>query len=223
MLVLAIDTSQRSGHVGLLDASGLRSSIEVDGGTFSAQLIPKIKELLQQEKLTLQEVQGIAAAVGPGSFTGLRIGLGAVKGLAEILDIPIAAVSNLAVVARAAKFVEGDVIALLDAGREEVYCGVFGAANSAVSAKSESLLTVSELQTLLAKHPVATVVTPEEKLSERLQNAGIKAKVVAAGIAVIGEIGREMLLAGQTTPVEALDANYLRRDEGLFAPSQASK
>src|SRR3954471_2248346 len=126
MLILAIDTSHKQGSVCLArgDAQSfeLIGSVEVDGGMFSAQLVPVIAKLLAKHGFKKTDLQGIAAAVGPGSFTGLRIGLSAVKGFAEVLHIPIAPVSTLEAAAESVD-VSGDVISVLDAGRKEFYVG----------------------------------------------------------------------------------------------------
>src|SRR2546423_8143425 len=95
MLILAIDTSGKSGSVALARGDAqkfeLIATSPVEGGTFSAQLIPQIARLLSENNLKKSDIDAFAAATGPGSFTGLRIGLTAVKGLAEILHKPIAA------------------------------------------------------------------------------------------------------------------------------------
>src|SRR5260370_14689080 len=99
MLILAIDTSGKSGGVTLAegDARSFRvvESCPIAGGTFSAQLVPTIADLLGRHGFVAKDVDGFAVASGPGSFTGLRVGLSAVKGLAEVLEKPIVAVSLL--------------------------------------------------------------------------------------------------------------------------------
>jgi len=99
MLILSIDTSGKNGSVALARGDAekfeLIASSPVEGGTFSAQLIPQLSRLLSENNLKKSDVDAFTAATGPGSFTGLRIGLTAVKGLAEILHKPIAAVSVL--------------------------------------------------------------------------------------------------------------------------------
>ena len=94
------------------------------GGTFSAQLIPQISDLLSSNGFTKHEIGAFAVASGPGSFTGLRIGLAAVKALAEVLGKPIAAVSLLEVCVFASG-AQGKIMAALDAGRSEVYVGEY--------------------------------------------------------------------------------------------------
>ena len=90
------------------------------GGTFSAQLIPQIAELLSSNGFMKTAIGAFAVVSGPGSFTGLRIGLAAVKALAEVLSKPIAAVSLLEVCVLASG-AQGKVMSALDAGRSEVY------------------------------------------------------------------------------------------------------
>src|SRR5215475_6394136 len=128
MLFLVTDTSGKQGSVGLVRAGAdgiqLIEAVPLAGGTFSAQLVPQIQSLLGKHKLSKHDVDAFVVISGPGSFTGLRVGLAAIKGLAEILQKPIVPVSLLEVVAVAAG-VEGDVLALLDAGRRELYAGEY--------------------------------------------------------------------------------------------------
>ena len=83
-------------------ASDTLELVSLEGGNFSAQLVPQISGLLTKHGLTKSDIDGFAVAAGPGSFTGLRVGLAAIKALAEILRKPIAAISLLEAVARAA-------------------------------------------------------------------------------------------------------------------------
>src|SRR5579871_6712693 len=137
MLILAIDTSGRQGSVALCrgDAKAFETLqlVSLEGGTYSARLIPAVSEILQQHKLALGELDGLAIVSGPGSFTGLRVGLATVKGLCEILHKPLVTISMLeaVVVERGSA---GHSTAILDAGRGEVYVGEYRhAANAAAS------------------------------------------------------------------------------------------
>src|SRR5437870_12914521 len=131
MLILAADTSGKQGSIAL--ARGLDNGkcdvVEVTplaGGTFSAQLVPQIATLLAKHGFSKRDIGAFAVASGPGSFTGLRVGLAAIKALVEILGKPVATVSLLEAVASAgAGRSRGRVIAALDAGRNEVYVGEY--------------------------------------------------------------------------------------------------
>src|SRR5205085_3270175 len=127
MLLLAADTSGKHGSIALAqwEPGGICDVLEVvplAGGTFSAQLVPQIAELLQKHGFSKKDLDGFAVASGPGSFTGLRVGLAAIKALGEVLGKPIAAVSLLELVATASKS-SGKVTTAMDAGRGEVYVG----------------------------------------------------------------------------------------------------
>ena len=127
MLLLATDTSGKHGSIALArgNSDGSCDVIEVvplAGGTFSAQLVPQIAALLAHHHLSKNDIGAFVVASGPGSFTGLRVGLAAIKALAEILRKPIAAVSLLEVIALSGG-PQGKVAAVLDAGRGEVAGG----------------------------------------------------------------------------------------------------
>lgn len=171
MLLLAIDTSGKQGSIALARAGepsangGDFEVIEIAplvGGTFSAQLIPQIAELLSSNGFSKNGIGAFAVGAGPGSFTGLRIGLAAVKALAEVLGKPIAAVSLLeaCVVASA---VQGKVMSVLDAGRGDVYMGEYEIPADAGWVPRERMLGRSEF---VAQAKGWTVVTPDPALAD---------------------------------------------------------
>src|SRR5512141_3310282 len=95
MLILGIDTAGSNGSIALLRNGELLELVPLAGRTYSAQLMPQISALLARHKLDKRAIDAYAAATGPGSFTGLRVGLSTVKALAEVTHKPIAAVSLL--------------------------------------------------------------------------------------------------------------------------------
>src|SRR5215475_12666970 len=122
MVLIAIDTSGKDGSLTLARVTSGHPGCDVlevvplEGGSFSAQLIPQFASLLTKHGLTKQDIAGFAVTSGPGSFTGLRVGLAAIKALADVLQKPIAAVSLLEAVARSSAS-QAPVLAVLDAGR----------------------------------------------------------------------------------------------------------
>lgn len=215
MLTLAADTSGKNGSLALARFEGNTQHtldvVPIEGGTFSAQLIPQIAALLQRHHIPKLTVDAFAAVSGPGSFTGLRVGLAAIKALAEILRKPIAAVSLLEAVARAAPNAEGQITSVLDAGRGEVYAGVFEIINGRGRCVSESLATIAEFADGGAGQ---LVVTSDPRLAEILLHARVNVKRVDAPRAdTIARLGFEKIQRGESVAPEVLDASYIRRSD----------
>ena len=229
MLILSIDTSGQSGGITLAeaDSGGFRviESAAIAGGTFSAQLIPTLAALLKKHGYGAKDIGGFAAASGPGSFTGLRVGLSAIKGLAETLHKPIATVTLLEAMATLVDHQvavhQKTIAAAMDAGRKEVFLGVFehsgqGSARVLLTQREELLTQekfLAALASLAVEEPV-WLVTSDAALAELAAQTSCAVNVVARpGSEVIARIGAGKLLAGETVTVEALDANYLRRSD----------
>ncbi len=217
MLILAIDTSWKQGSVAL--GRGDARSFElvemapVAGGTFSAQLIPEISALLAKHKIGKEEIDGFGAASGPGSFTGLRVGLAAIKALAEVLRKPIAAVSVIEALAVASS-VTGRVLAALDAGRHEVFLGEYTVSDDGAAKVRESLLAQDELPGYVKSAGEVVVVTPDDAVAELVRAR----RAERPRSDVIARLALRKILAGETVAPEELDANYIRRsDAEIFA------
>jgi tRNA threonylcarbamoyladenosine biosynthesis protein TsaB len=217
MLILSIDTSGQSGGITLADAAPgsfrVIESAAIAGGTFSAQLIPTLAALLKKHGYGVKDLDGFAAASGPGSFTGLRVGLSAIKGLAETLHKPIATVSVLEALASLADR-DGKIAAAMDAGRKEVFLGLYQKSAGELSRQREELLTQQDFLATLSTGRPAVIITGDSALAE-LAAASHSAVVVVTspGSEVVARIAARKLLAGETVSVEALDANYLRRSD----------
>ena len=225
MLLLVTDTSGKHGSVALARAGegstpnevALIEEVPLAGGTFSAQLVPQIAALLAKYSFTKTEIDAFVVVTGPGSFTGLRVGLAAIKALAEILRKPIAAVSLLEVVALAAG-TEGTVWAALDAGRGEVYAGEYEIAGAAARLVEEQLLPKDALLTAAVNSVIAT---PDEALAASARTTGIKvAAIVTPGAEAISRLAWHKLQTGKTVSPEQLEANYIRRTDAEILPSQ---
>ncbi|MGA9545648.1 MAG: tRNA (adenosine(37)-N6)-threonylcarbamoyltransferase complex dimerization subunit type 1 TsaB [Candidatus Sulfotelmatobacter sp.] len=218
MLLLAIDTSGKQGSIALAragepTAEGDFEIIEIAplvGGTFSAQLIPQIAELLSSNGFMKTAIGAFAVVSGPGSFTGLRIGLAAVKALAEVLSKPIAAVSLLEVCVLASG-VQGKVMSALDAGRSEVYVAEYEIPARAGQPPRESILGRNEF---LARAKGWTVVTPDSALAEAARAAGLTVSVLEPiSAADVARLGWRKIQSGETVGPEQLEANYIRRTD----------
>jgi tRNA threonylcarbamoyladenosine biosynthesis protein TsaB len=249
MLLLITDTSGKHGSVALARASrspdevNVIESVPLAGGTFSAQLVPQIAALLARHGFTKTDIEAFVVVSGPGSFTGLRVGLAAIKALAEILRMPIVPVSLLEVVAWSAIFVVAgaDVAAesmlfpyavALDASRGQAFVGEFrfvlpaGSRSGTVKCQRESLLTLAELSDLKRSGAVLWVASPDAAVLEFL-NANLEPlhrsgvySVTRPGSNSVAWLGWRKLQEGDTVTPEQLEANYIRRsDAEIFSRS----
>jgi len=218
MLILGVDTSGKFGSIALAQGQPDGTCQPIDlvplaGGTFSAQLVPQIAELLKKHGFSKNDLDGFCVASGPGSFTGLRVGLSAIKALAEVLNKPIAAVSLLEAIASTNR-AEGQVFAAIDAGRNEVYVGHFEAGQ-----RFEQLLRVDEFANAVR---AATVLSPDTNILEKAKAAGARAiEVERPRGDLIARLGWQQILAGNTIPPDELEANYIRRSDAEIFSSPA--
>ena len=244
MLILAIDTSGRQGSVALARSDEksfeLIQSVPIQGGTFSAELVPQIAELLAQHNLRKEQIDAFAAASGPGSFTGLRVGLAAIKALAEVLEKPIAAVSMLeAVAATQSDYrdqdlvlpagldclvwegdAKGNVAAVLDAGRGEVYVGEYSFGRPLPVLVEEIVVVPQELARMIEQRgQKLALITPDQHIIDEIKKLLRDPYVLSArhvehpGSAGVARLGIAKVLAGKTVGVDELDANYVRRSD----------
>ncbi|HZQ19285.1 MAG TPA: tRNA (adenosine(37)-N6)-threonylcarbamoyltransferase complex dimerization subunit type 1 TsaB [Terriglobales bacterium] len=214
MLILGVDTSGKNGSIALVDfAEGSSRTLEIvplEGGTFSAQLIPQISGMLDRHNLSKRDVGGFAAVAGPGSFTGLRVGLAAIKGLAEVLQKPIAALSLLEAIGRISALT-GEITAMVDAGRSQIYAADFSIAKSRIVAGKEALINYADIARL--EHD-QEIVTPDEKIVEAAHGHGLRAQQVPyPGADFIAKLGFEKIGSGPVVSTFDLDANYIRRSD----------
>jgi len=228
MLLLAIDTSGKQGSIALARAGeqtaegGDFEVIEIAplvGGTFSAQLIPQLSELLSSNGFMKTAIGAFAVVSGPGSFTGLRIGLAAVKALAEVLHKPIAAVSLLEVCVFASG-AQGKIMAILDAGRTDVYVGEYEISGNVSSISRERILSRSEF---LSQASGWKVVTPDPVLAEVAAAAGLTVlPLPAISAAEVGPVGWRKIQSGDAVAPEQLEANYIRRSDAEMLEKMGS-
>lgn len=202
MIVLAIDTCGASGSVALGRVDGGKASIlaqaELAGKTYSAQLVPAIQALVSGQQLGPLDLKAIVVTNGPGSFTGIRIGVSTAKGLAEPRSIPLLAVSRLAVLAWKA----GTNSAALDAGRAELYFR---------DSSREFLLAARHAN----EYQSARIAICEPTLLHVFPDA-VMSDPPAAADALNFALPR--LLASDFDDIATIDGNYVRRsDAEIFA------
>jgi tRNA threonylcarbamoyladenosine biosynthesis protein TsaB len=216
MLLLAVDTSGRAGSLAL--ARGNDSGLELieqaplSSRSYSAEIVPVLSGLLARHGYTKFDLEAFAVVSGPGSFTGLRVGLAAVKGLAEILGRPIAAVSMLEAIAAQAG-ADGGVIAAMDAGRRELYVGEYEIRSACPHCQRERLLNEAEFKVLVEQKPSSELITTDLRVIEIVPQHLAAKQVEWPGADVIARLGWAKLQAGQQVSAELLEANYIRRSD----------
>ena len=221
MLLLGVDTCGPSGSVALGRLAGrdleILGQIELEGRSYSSTLVAAVAELLAGAGVVLNDLGGIVAVNGPGSFTGVRVGLSAVKGLAEPGQIPVVAVSRLEVLSRKT----GVPSAALDAHRGEVFLRFERAGQT----PSELLAGASELAAL---QPAPTrVAVCDEAGAAVLTAAWPAVQLVQCAAPMASDalrLGEARLVAGAFVDLALLDGNYLRRpDAEIFGKAAAGK
>ena len=204
LLALGIDTCGAAGSVALGrlrgDAVEILGQVELEGRTYSARLVSAVGDLLVGHGVKLRDLGCIVAVNGPGSFTGVRVGLSAVKGFAMGAGTPVTAISRLAVLAAKA----GADAAALDAHRGEVFLRV---------ESEEQLAGAEKLAAMAAPMHVAVCDEAAEKL---LAEVWPSAKLVHVDAPTAADALRHAvpcILAKDFVDLALLDGNYLRRSD----------
>lgn len=208
MLLLGIDTCGPSGSVALgrLTAIGNVETImqrPLEGRTYSATLVAAVEELLAGQGIRLTGIGCIVVVNGPGSFTGVRVGLSAAKGLAEGAGIPIVAISRLEVLAQKA----GVSWAALDAHRHEVFLRV------ADPEPRELLAGVEHFTRISPPSKIAVYDEAAGALLKQVWPAVEQIRVEAPTAADALEIAAPRIAARDFDDVVLLDGHYLRRSD----------
>ncbi len=214
MRVLAVETSTLAGGVALLDGDVLLGQYVLDVRvTNSERLMVAVDRLLGDAGFTAGSLSGLAVAVGPGSFTGLRVGLSAIKGLALALGIPVAAVPTLDAMAASLPFAALPVCPVLDARKGEVYASLYRWDGVAMRREWEYQALAPE--TLAARLGEPVIVLGDGAPAIRSPHARLAPPSHRAPSPVwVALLGAERLLAGDTVAAADLVPIYLR-------PSQA--
>ncbi len=230
MVVLGIETSSLHGGVALVGPEGLIAeqvlNIEV---TYSERLLPAIDRVLADAGLTVAELGGFAVAIGPGSFTGLRIGLSTAKGLAAASGLPLVGVPALRALAWSLPFCSYPICPILDARKGEVYCALFRWEQDAlVQVMEDAALPPRALCERIAEPTVFLgdgVAAYADVLTGALGSRAIFPPPPLRGArpAATAALGRERLLRGERDDPAALVPRYLRPSEAELKRAAAAR
>jgi len=234
MLILAIDTSTRAGSIALLRDRQVLGEIAAREETpYSTRLFRDLELLQASAQFRMDQVDVFAVAAGPGSFTGLRVGLTAVKGWAEVHQKPIAAISGLEAIAAQANVNDHIVSPFLDARRGHVFGSTYGRSPGQSSdlqlVGEEALLSVEEFLTQVkrncaSRRAVLVSATPDVLPPDLVESIlpGARMEQVSASLApMIGLLGFDRAKIGDLVDALGLDANYIRRSDAEVARTGA--
>ncbi len=217
MLILAMDSSATPASAALLEDDKILSEFYIHTKqTHSQTLMPMVDSVLKLSGKTLDDLDCIAVSAGPGSFTGVRIGVSCVKGLAMTRNIPCAGVSTLRAMAENAKGMNGVVCAVMDARCGQVYNAMFRVEGDVIERISEDrALPISELAEECAAYGEKLLLVGDGAELCYKTFAAFGAKLMqpqlrfqrASGVAFAA---KEMCINGETTTPDALMPIYLR-------------
>jgi len=218
--ILAIDTCGPSGSVAVGRLTGnaveVLGQVELEGRSYSATLVAAVGAVLAEAGVAWSEVDAMVTVSGPGSFTGVRLGLAAVKGLAESRRIPVVAVSRLEVLAANS----GLSAAALDAHRKEVYLRLAPVGEQA----TESLAGADELAAFVPPAQVAVCDDAAQSLLKAAWPATELLRVAPPTAADALELSAARVAAGEFVDLALVDGHYLRRsDAEIFGEPAAAK
>ena len=235
MLVMGIDTSTTQGGVALLSGQGVICEYTLNiKATYSERLLPLIERALQDAGITLGQVEGFAVAVGPGSFTGLRIGLSTAKGLVVVGGQPLVGVSTLEAMAWTLPFCAHPVCPILDARKGEIYCALFRHEGDRLIRLMDDTATAPDRLLSRIQQPTVFLgdglVVYEGLVQSQLKELALFPPLAGRGgrAAAVAELGRRRLLRGDRDDLIQLAPQYLRPSEaefkqlGKFAPVGSS-
>jgi tRNA threonylcarbamoyladenosine biosynthesis protein TsaB len=224
VLILSIDTSSRGGSVAVLRDEAVLGVVSTWGDeAYSSRIFRQWEFLLGELKLKLEEFDVFAVGTGPGSFTGLRVGLASAKAWAEAYGRPVAGVSVLEAVAKQCDFPAAVLVPAIDARRGQFYAATYRRAGDSLALESaEGVFSIEELTEVasgLARDVGANgvaIVTPEHPLlSSAIGRTGTVHVLRASNVLApwIGQIAYEKAQNGTLGDALTLDANYVRRSD----------
>ncbi|MEE8229409.1 MAG: tRNA (adenosine(37)-N6)-threonylcarbamoyltransferase complex dimerization subunit type 1 TsaB [candidate division NC10 bacterium] len=219
MIVLGIESASPQGGVALVGDEGVIAEYALNvEATYTERLMPTVDRVLQDARVTFPEVEGLAISIGPGSFTGLRIGLSTVKGLALATGKPVVGVSTLQALAWSLPYCRYPVCPILDARKKEVYCALF-------EYRGVELVCLMEESVLAPEDLVQRISQPTCFIGDGWRVYAAFLREALGGLAIppptsrgaspaaVADLGRRRLLQGEKDPVEELVPRYIRLSE----------
>lgn len=227
MRILALETATLAGGAALLDGDAViaesRSNIAL---THSERVLAAVDRVLRDARWTVRDLEGLAVSIGPGSFTGLRVGLATVKGLGFALSLPVAGVPTLDALAATLPFADALVAPLLDARKGEVYMSLYRWDGAEMARQCDYLALPPEAAVARLTPPVIVLGDGVAPCRPYLASLGSGARVAPPAQrlpspAVVGQLGHALLSAGAGRAADSLSALYLRASEAELKAGHA--
>jgi tRNA threonylcarbamoyladenosine biosynthesis protein TsaB len=222
MIVLSIDSATESASCAVLDNEKLLGEVSLNNKKqHSVVLMPLLDNLLKNLQLTTKDIDGYVVSKGPGSFTGLRIGMSMIKGLSQGSNKPFVSVSSLDALAYNMAYTEGIICPILDALRDNVYTALYTFNNGSLTRNTDYMaLHIDELIELLKEKdvPVNFIGDALDKFRARLQES-IKEVYFApkhlnlVRASSLGELGLKLLEEGIYDDLYTSAPIYLRKPQ----------
>jgi len=219
MLILGIETSTKTCSIALADGKKVRDEISLHLGlSHSERIIPLLDEILKRNGMAIKDVDGIAVSIGPGSFTGIRVGVSTARGLAQSLNIPLVGIPSLDGLAFGTG-TSGEVVCpMIDALRREIYTALYKGRKRLTP---HQLIGIEKWLEILKdkKETILFLGDPvdiyENLIKDFLKN---RAKIVEKdkrypSAARIAELGLEKLVSGEGKKYDEVFPLYIRRPE----------
>jgi tRNA threonylcarbamoyladenosine biosynthesis protein TsaB len=225
MRVLGIETSGRLGGFAVVDDSRLESELISDiTGRHVEKGVAMIEEVLGRAAQTVDSLDGIAVSLGPGSFTGLRVGLSTAKGICLGRGIPLVGVPTLDSMAQSIGYWDGLIVPARDARRGEIYFSIYRSEDYSVRRVTDYLAmppdkVIEAIENMADKQPVLVTGDALVRYGDAI-SSGLSSRVALAPEAqwiarpgIVATIGLSLLEAGKTADIDTLEPMYVRPSE----------
>lgn len=217
--ILAVDTSTEACSVALQIGSECIAKYSEEPRSHSRLVMPMVQQVLAEAEIRVNQLDAIGVSIGPGSFTGLRIGFAAVQGMAYGADIPVVPVSTLELMVATYRRQEnaqaGEIIALLDARMSEFNLGRYqlGDNHQVKALQTDQLVSAEQAIELLAANQPSAIIGDAGNLFESApQHSGLFTKIYPNAIDIL-PIAMQQLTQGSAVNIESVDLVYLRGTE----------
>lgn len=225
MKALVIDTSSTAASVAVFNDQQLLGEVFINSkNTHSQKLMPIIEVLMSQTELKIKEIDAFYVCEGPGSFTGVRIGIATVKGFAQPFSKPIYGFTSMYLMACGYKHHTGLIVPIIDAKREDVYFGVYEWREGQVETLEEGVESLTSLlEYLKDKYPATeillvgdAIVNYKDQLQANLACGGDASFILGNENELYAKASNYIFpesIEGQQTNVHTIRANYMRKSQ----------